>query len=198
CARSEQATWSHQEHDNKNEKNADLAKRLSEKEPGQTFSDTDQQRPHERARHGAHAAEYDDRKGNENEGITHSGINIVGWDQKAGGDRNARGAKAKRHRVDMGNVDAGELSTEFLPGNSANCTAGVGKSHYHPQCERDSKDRDKTDNARKRQKRESKINRLKCIRNIDRPRIGAKCVKKRGRSMFLMHFIRLILDSRFW
>ena len=37
----------------------------------------------------------------------------------------------------------------------------------------------KSDNARNRQKRESDIDRLKRIRNIDRAGIGAKYVKKR-------------------
>ena len=78
----------------------------------------------------------------------------------------------------MRNVNAGELSTEFLLGNGANCATGVGECHYHPEYECYAKYRNKTDNAGHCQERESKINRLKCIRDIDRPRICAECIKE--------------------
>ena len=67
-------------------------------------------------------------------------IDVVGRHQQAGGDREAGGAEAERHRIDVRDVDAGELGAELLLGDRADRLAGVGAAHDEPQRERDDDD----------------------------------------------------------
>ena len=79
-----------------------------------------------RARHRAHAAEHDDGEGDEDEGVADVRIDVIGRDQQAGGDGEAGGAEPKGDRIDVGDVDAGELGALLLLCHHSDRFAGVG------------------------------------------------------------------------
>ena len=56
-------------------------------------------------------------------------IDVIGRHQQAGRDREAGGAEAERHGVDVRDVDAGQLGAELFLGDRADRLAGVGASH---------------------------------------------------------------------
>jgi len=76
----EQAARSHQQHDDKDQKNSDLAKRVAEEQAGQAFYDADDEAPDQSAGHGAHAAEHDDGEGDQHEGVAGARINVISRD----------------------------------------------------------------------------------------------------------------------
>ena len=115
------------------DEDADLAERFAEIEPGQAFDHADEQSADQRARDRAHAAEHHDGERDQHEGVAGVRVDVIGRHQQAGGDREARGAEPERHRVDVRDVDAGELRAELLLRHRADRLAGVGPAHDEPK-----------------------------------------------------------------
>ena len=104
-----------QQHQDEHHENADLAERFAEIEPGQALDHADEQSAEQRARHRAHAAEHDDREGDQHEGVAGLRIDVIGRDQQAGRDGKAGGAEAERHRIDVRDIDAGQARRRASP-----------------------------------------------------------------------------------
>ncbi len=93
---------------------ADLAERLAEEEPAQALDDAEQQARDQRAAERPHAAEDDDREGDEHEGVADLRGDVEGRQEQAGGDRDAGGAEAEAHGVGVRHVDAHQFGAELL------------------------------------------------------------------------------------
>ena len=64
-------------------------------------------------------------------------IDVIGRDQQAGGDGQAGAAEAESHRIDMGDVDAGQLRAQLFLRHRADGPADIGEGHDQPQHQRD-------------------------------------------------------------
>ena len=60
-------------------------------------------------------------------------VDVIGRDQEARRQRQAGGADAEGHRIDVGDVDAGELGAESLLGDRAHGLAEIGRGEQEPK-----------------------------------------------------------------
>src|SRR3954470_19584546 len=76
CALTEQPARTQQQHEDEDDKDADLAERFTKIKSREAFDDTDEQSADQRARDRAHAAEHHDGKGDQHEGVSGTRIDI--------------------------------------------------------------------------------------------------------------------------
>ena len=114
------------------DEDADLAERLAQQQPAERLHHADQQPAEQRAGEAAHAAEHDDREGDQHEAGADLRVHVVRRQQEARRRAQAGQADAEAHRVDVVDVDAAQPRALLLLRDGADRAAEVGAHDDQP------------------------------------------------------------------